>query len=184
MIHLVRVTEENLDFAVHLQNTLFPDYNGEANYIDSLSGKTDSEYYLVYDKDTVIGITGLYTYPSDPDSAWLGWFGILEKFRRRHYGRETIRLFEKAARSRGFSHTRIYTDRYDNDTAIAFYTSCGYTSEIYDNPDDPACYEYPMLIFSKPLNGTEVIPWNSRNINLGEQMEKELMPQKEYNQLK
>ncbi|MCR4949803.1 MAG: GNAT family N-acetyltransferase [Solobacterium sp.] len=180
MIHLVRVTKENLDYAVFIQNTLFPSFNGQANFEDSVSGKADNEYDLVYDQDVCVGITGIYTYDTDPDSAWLGWFGILEPYRRRHYGKETIRLFEEAAKARGFHHTRIYTDRYDNETAIAFYTSCGYTSEIYDNPYDPACYEYPMLIFSKSLNGSPVIPWNNRSIHLTEQMEKELMPQKKY----
>lgn len=176
MIHLERITEDNLDYAVHIQNTLFPDYNGKANYTDSISGKTDSEYFLVYDGDVNVGITGIYTYDTDPDSAWLGWFGVLEAYRRKHYGQEIIRLFEETARARGFSHTRIYTDRYDNDTAIAFYNSCGYTSEIYDNPDDPACYEYPVLIFSKSLTGSPATPWNSRSIHLTEQIAKELIP--------
>ncbi|MCR5794613.1 MAG: GNAT family N-acetyltransferase, partial [Solobacterium sp.] len=120
MPSLVPVTKENLEYAVRIQNTIFPEYNGEANYIDSITGKTDSAYSLVYDGDTCIGITGLYTYDTDPDSAWLGWFGILEPYRRRGHGRELIRLFEEAARERDFSHTRIYTDRYENDTAIAF----------------------------------------------------------------
>ena len=178
MLDLISVTKENLDQAVKIQNTIFPLYNAEVNYTDAVTGKADNEYSLVYDNGTCVGITGLYTYDTDPDSAWLGWFGILEPYRRRGYGRELIRLFEETARERGFSHTRIYTDRYENDAAIAFYTSCGYTSEVYDNPDDPACYEYPVLIFSKSLTGAPVTPWNSRSIHLTEQMVKELTPGK------
>ena len=180
MIRLVRVTEENVRYAIHIQNTIFPDYNGEANFLDGLNGNTDFEYHLVYDGDVCVGITGMYTYDCDPDSAWLGWFGILEPYRRRHYGQQTIRLFEEAARCKGFLYARIYTDRYDNDAAISFYTSCGYSSEIYENADDPACYEYPMVIFSKSLTEKPLVPWNSKNIHLTEQMVKELMPQKEY----
>lgn len=174
MIRLERITKENLDYAVCIQNAIFPDYSAETNYAESVNGITDFEYYLVYDEDTAVGITGSYQYDTDPDSAWLGWFGILEPYRRRHYGQQLIRMFEENARENGFRFTRIYTDRYDNDAAVAFYTSCGYTGEIYDNPDDPACYEYPVLIFSKSLTEGSVIPWNNRNIRLTEQMVKEL----------
>ena len=173
---LVRITEENLRYAVRIQNTIFPLYNAEANYTDGVTGKADNEYYLVYDGKECIGITGLYHYDIDPESAWLGWFGVLEQYRRRHYGTGIIRLYEDMARSCGYRDARIYTDRYDNDTAIAFYTSCGYTPEIYDNPDDPACYEYPVLIFSKALYDEDVPPWNSRSIGLTAQMVKETMP--------
>ena len=69
MIHLVRVTKENVHTAVRLQNTIFPEYNGEANYMDSIEGRTDSKYSIVYDGDTCVGITGLYTYSEDPASA-------------------------------------------------------------------------------------------------------------------
>ena len=180
MIHLVRITEENLDYAVRIQNTIFPKWNAEANYTDGVTGKSRNEYWLVYDEEVCVGITGLYTYDTDPESAWLGWFGVLSPYRRRHYGQRIIRLFEEEARRRGCRYARIYTDRYDNEAAVAFYTSCGYRSEIYDNPDDPACYEYPVLIFSKALDGGIVPLWDNRCIYLTDQMEKERMPMREY----
>ncbi|MBR3359208.1 MAG: GNAT family N-acetyltransferase [Solobacterium sp.] len=174
MLTLVPVTKDNLDDAVFLQHVIFPSYSAEENYRDAVTGKTKNRYYLVYDGDACIGITGLYSDPDDPDNAWLGWFGVRGEFRRRHYGSAIIALFEEQARSAGFRYARIYTDRYDNDTAIAFYTSCGYTSETYDNPDDPACYTYPILIFSKALYDDPVPLWNNRSIHLTEQMRKEL----------
>ena len=180
MLRTVRITADNLQYAIRIQNTIFPRYNGEANYTDSITGKASCEYFLVYDEDTCIGITGMYQYEIDPDSAWLGWFGVLEPFRRQHYGTAIIRLFEDMARCRGYRYARLYTDRYNNDTAIAFYTSCGYTAEVYDNPDDPACYEFPALIFSRSLTDSPLLPWNSRNIGLTSQMEKENMPMHTY----
>jgi GNAT superfamily N-acetyltransferase len=180
MLTLVPVTEENIDQAIAVQSIIFPAYSAEENYRDGVTGKTENAYYLVYDDRICIGITGLYSLSSDPDSAWLGWFGVLEDFRRRHYGSMILSLFEEQARTAGFRYARIYTDRYDNDTAIAFYTACGYTPETYDNPEDPACYEYPILIFSKALYGGTPSAWNSRNIGLTEQMQKELKPRNIY----
>ena len=174
MLTLIPVTKDNVRTAIALQNTLFPGYSGEENYLDGVSGKADNRYYLVCDKDVCVGITGLYSYPANPESAWLGWFGVLQEFRRRHYGSRILSMFEEQARCAGFRYARIYTDRYDNNTAIAFYTACGYTSEIYDNPEDPACYQYPVLIFSKALYDGPLPAWNNRDIGLTEQMKKEL----------
>ena len=66
-----------------------------------------------------------------------------------------------------------YTDAENNDAAIAFYKSNGYSYESYQNPEDPACVKYKVLIFSKALTYEELVPWNNRSIHLTEQIAKQ-----------
>ena len=171
-MHLERITENNIDFAVSVQQELFPGENARANYEESL---VDScyEYFLIYVGDDCAGIIGLYCSPEDPDSAWLGWFGIREGFRRRHLGSAALKRFEEMAISRKYRFARLYTDALDNDAAIAFYQANGYICEPYLNLEDPACLQYRILIFSKSLADEPLIFWNGRNIHLTEQIEKQ-----------
>lgn len=169
-MELVKVTAENIEEAASIQRELFPDENGRANFEASLMEGSRFSYALIYEEGVPAGIIGIYEYPEDHESAWLGWFGIRESFRRRHLGTEAIRRFEAEAAARGYRYARLYTDANDNDAAIAFYRKNGYVSEPYVNPDDPACMEYPMLIFSRSLTSDPLVPWNSRNIHLTEQI--------------
>ena len=172
-MHLERITENNIDFAVSIQEELFPGESARVNYEESLEDSSGYEYYLIYEDDDCVGIIGLYCYPDDPDNAWLGWFGIREDFRRRHLGSAALKRFEDMAISEGYRFARLYTDALNNDAAIAFYQSNGYISEPYLNSEDPACLQYITLIFTKPLSDDPLIFWNDRNIHLTEQIEKQ-----------
>ena len=174
MLRHVSVTSENIDLATSLQQKMFPpEENARRNYEESIDGTTDYSYFIVYDGDTPVGVSGLYHYDIYPESAWLGWFGILEEYRRKGFGSETVRMFEELARSRGYRYARLYTDKNDNETAIAFYKSNGYVPEEYNCPEDPICMTVPLLIFSKSLDGGELVPWNNRNLFLTEQIAKQ-----------
>ena len=84
-----------------------------------------------------------------------------------------LKRFEEMAAARGYRFARLYTDAEHNDTAIAFYKVNGYVCEPYLNQQDPACQEYPTLIFSKSLTCDALVPWNSRSIHLTEQIAKQ-----------
>lgn len=170
MLTLERITEHNLRFAVQIQAELFPGESARANYEESAAGTSGYEYYLIYEGETCIGIIGLYSYPEDPASAWLGWFGIRKSHRRKHYGSAALKLFEEMAAARGYRFARLYTDAENNGPAIAFYKASGYSAEPYQNAQDPAASKIRTLIFSKSLGGEELIPWSSRNIHLTEQI--------------
>ena len=172
-MNLEKVGRDNVETAISIQEELFPGESGRENFIDSLDPSNGYEYYLILEDGAPAGIIGLYTYKEDPDSAWLGWFGIREQFRRRHLGSMALKRFEERAAEKQFRFARLYTDAVNNDAAIAFYKANGYTCEPYENADDPACMEYKMLIFSKLLKGDELVPWNSRSIHLTEQIEKQ-----------
>ena len=81
-MELEKVTEKNIDFAVEIQEELFPGESGRANFEESIYGSAGFEYFLLYENGTCVGIIGIYSYPEDPKSAWLGWFGIRKEFRR------------------------------------------------------------------------------------------------------
>ena len=172
-MHLERITEDNIGFAVSVQAELFPGESARANYEESLLDSSRYEYYLIYEGGDCAGIIGLYCIPEAPDSAWLGWFGIREGFRRRHLGSAALKRFEELAISKGYRFARLYTDALRNDVAISFYQANGYFCEPYSNLEDPACVQYKTLIFSKPLADEPLIFWNGRNIHLTEQIEKQ-----------
>ena len=177
-MNLERITADNISYAVSIQEELFPDESARANYEESLENSSDYEYYLIYQDGACAGIIGLYHYPEDSDSAWLGWFGIREGYRRKHLGSFALKQFETMARDKGYRLARLNTDAENNDAAIAFYEANGYFREPYFNTHDPACMKYKTLIFSKSLSGDPLIPWNSRNIHLTEQIAK----QRKYSQ--
>ena len=173
IMNLERITEDNINYAVLIQEQLFPGESARANYEESLDHSSNYEYYLIHHDGACVGIIGLYHYAEDPDSAWLGWFGIQEGYRRKHLGSKALKMFEDMALSKGYRNTRLYTDAVDNEAAIAFYTANGYTSEPYDNPYDPACRRIKTLIFSKSLIHGFADPWKNRNIHLSEQIAKQ-----------
>jgi len=170
---LIKITENNTEYAIRIQNELFPDEDGRTNFEESLEADFDYDYYLLYDDETCLGIIGLYNFGEDKDSAWLGWFGIKKEFRRKGYGSEALKAFEEMAIEKGYRFARLYTDAENNDVAIAFYKANGYTAEKYDNPDDPVSEKYKMLIFSKSLSKEKLVPWYNRNIHLTGQIVKQ-----------
>ena len=174
MLLYYEITNENLDIAINIQNTIFPDYSAKVNYIEAIKKITNNKYYLLSDGREYVGITGIYSYIIDPESAWLGWFGILEEYRNKGYGRQALLIYEKMAMEKGYRYARLYTDKYDNDMALHFYRSNDYIFEDYLNEEDSASLRFPILIGSKALDGSKVEPWNNRNIELTEQIKKQI----------
>ena len=170
---LVTITKDNFTYALEIQEELFPEESGRKNFEESLKKGSAFSYYLLYEDDICIGVIGLYENKDDPDSAWLGWFGIRENYRRKHLGSKALKMFEDMAVSKGYSFARLYTDENDNDAAVSFYRNNGYYCEHYVNHDDPISLTYRVLIFSKSLSDEELILWNNRNIYLTEQIAKQ-----------
>lgn len=173
MLTFERITKENINMAVQIQQEIFPKYSAKTNYEESVSGATDNEYFLIKLQELYVGITGIYCCESDSDSAWLGWFGIREGFRRNNLGTMALQFFEEMALAKGYKFARLYTDENNNDVALSFYKSNGYIGESYHNNQDPACAKNKVIIFSKSLTSDPVILWDNKNINLTEQIAKQ-----------
>ena len=176
MLKYVEIDKSLFETAKRIQNEIFPEHDATKNYEEAILRITDNKYYLISDENTgeYVGISGLYSLPSDPSSAWLGWFGILYEHRRKHYGSEALRLFEEEARKLGYLYCRLYADRFDNDATLLFYEKNGYIFEEYSNRSDPGGCDFPILIGGKSVSQLPLEPWNSRNIGLTLQLFKQM----------
>lgn len=177
-IVLKRVDKANLELACKIQNEIFPQENARQNYIEQInkdSYRKEQDYYIVYLDETPIGVTGLYSYHEYPDSAWLGWFGILEKYRNNGYGSAVLDKTIKLAKEKNYTKFRLYTDEYAK-SAHKLYKSKGLIEEPYDNKDDKDEYfDAKIYIYSLSLTDDPIDLWNNKTIGLKEQGEKENM---------
>ena len=171
-----RITWDNLELACKIQNELFPEEDARENFIEQIKRdpyRKEMDYEIVYVDDEPIGITGIYVYPEYPDDAWLGWFGVLDKYRHQGYGGLVLDKTIEVAKQKGYKNFRLYTDEYATD-AHKLYESRGLIKEDYDRPDDQNQYlDWKILIYSGSLTGEKVELWNNKFLGLKEQGEKE-----------
>lgn len=171
---LVSVDKNNINIAREIQLSLFPTTDAYINYLESVEGITDNEYWLLSVNGEYVGISGIYSLAIDPSSAWLGWFGIIPRFQRQGFGRQAIMLYEERARQMGFKYARLYTGRFDNEIAKTFYEHNGYKEEYYNCPEDPGCEVEPLSIYSKCLfDNEEVTLWGNKNLDIAGQIVKQ-----------
>lgn len=176
-IYLKKITSDNLSIASKVQNELFPGEDGTINYIECIEKnpyRKEQDFYIAYDGDVPIGVTGIYSYHEYPLDAWLGWFGILPEFRKKGYGSIVFDETVSLAKQKGYKSFRLYSEEYFTD-AHRLYRSKGMISEIYDNIDDKDPYEPDVttLIFSMSLTDEKIELWNNKILGLKEQGIKE-----------
>jgi len=173
MIKQIPITKKNLVLASLIQRKIFPNYSALKNYQESIDKTTANEYFLLFNNQTPIGISGFYINPEYPDSSWLGWFGILPEYRKKSFGSQALDLYEKKAKEKGCLFARIYTDKFNNENTISFYEHHGYIKEYYICKEDSASIKYPLFIMSKSLGDYPLTLWNNRNIQLNIQIKKQ-----------
>ena len=165
----------NYKKAIEIQNKIFPEEDGTVNILASLDRNLFIEktgmnyvddhvkYYIVYDNNEEVGITGLYHY--DNESAWLPWFGVLPNKRRKSYGKKILLKTIDMAKQRGFKTMRLYTDRVENAIAIKLYEKIGFVGEKYSAEE----LTYDCYIYSKSLCDEQVKLWNNKLLGLSYQ---------------
>ncbi len=119
----------------------------------------DPAYYIVKDNDEIIGISGIYVEPFEPQTAWLGWYGVRELHRKKGYGAKILEKTIEIAKELGFKHFRLYTDVV-NPNAHRLYDRVMDYSEEYTEPN------FKVLIYSKSLCEEHTPKLNNRFINL------------------
>ncbi len=176
-MELLLVDKNNYLKAIEIQNSIFPKENGALNILASLdrdlfirvSGVDYPDdyvkYYLAKDNNDYVGITGLYY--EDLDNAWLAWYGILDKYRGKGYGRKLLRETMAKAKEQGFKYLRLYTDYNDNHDAIILYEKEGFVGEKYTCEK----LDYDCRIYTKNLLDDKVSLWNNKNLDLTYQTE-------------
>ena len=178
-LSLHKLTPETLDLIIAIQKDIYSgvaNCDGSINFIDSLNDDTIN-YYIVYGDSIPVGMAGMYYYKDDPDNAWLGWFGIMSRYRRQQVGTEALHVYESLCRTKKFKYSRVLLDNYIESRdkyVLEFFISNGYIFEEYHNDYDPASFIVPTLILSKSLDEDEDVPlWDNKYINLTEQIEKQ-----------
>ena len=130
------ISQNNLQEAIMVQKTIFSDENGSQDLIDSMNSAPPSHqflqrHWLVRENNQPVGIVGLYAYKDYPEDAWLGWYGILEVFRGKGYGRKIFNFAKEQALLLNFKNLRLYTDEEDNFIATKLYEKLGMEKEFY-----------------------------------------------------
>ena len=78
-------------------------------------GVRDVRYFVVLDKDKVIGTTGLYHILSEPqETVWLGWFCLDPKYRGQGLGKMVLSWTIDRAREEGNNLLKLYTSPNEN----------------------------------------------------------------------
>lgn len=76
------ITNDNLLLATKIQMQIFPEESAYEHYKWLIELNCEyQKYYLVYDQNEIVGITGIYSNESieETNSLWLGWYGVLEE---------------------------------------------------------------------------------------------------------
>lgn len=170
------ITKDNIELAVKVQNTIFPEEDGRENYVECVNKdpfRRELTFWIVYDESEPIGVSGLYSYHEYKDDAWLGWFGVLPDKRNKGYGSKILDYFEDYARKQGYKSMRLYTSEEDNKDAIRLYIKRGMIKEKYNNKDEDKEVIKATYIFSKSLTDDTVTKWNDKYLGLTEQFNKE-----------
>lgn len=175
-----KVTNENLDLAIKIQNTIFPNENGALNlkasadkkFIEDVYGKDyrkSVDFWICKSEDgQPLGITGIYSYVEYPNDAWCGWFGIMPEMQGKGYGRKLFSWTMEKAKEMGFENFRLYTDLEDNDIAAGLYRKFEMIEEEYIAED---MGEEKIVIFSKSLTLKKSEGFGNKNLFLKKQGE-------------
>lgn len=169
-IRYIQVTNENLDIAYNIQKNEWKDYPDKQNFIDK-ANKTEEDYisFIVYYKDTPIGITGVYTEDIDKDSIWLDWFCVVPEYRKMGFGEQILRDTIEYARQLGtFLYFRVETDYFEGRPAISLYDKVMNVKEKYtiekNHTDITLIYTYNFTEKSEL--------WNNKYLGLNDYYDK------------
>lgn len=178
-----RVNKDNLEIACKIQNEIFPEEDGRQNFVEQIRQdpyRKEQDYYIVYFDNEPIGVTGIYSYHEYPENAWLGWFGILEKYRNNGYGGIVLDKTIQLAKDKNYTKFRLYTDEYAT-SAHKLYKSRGLVEELYNNENDKDEYfDAKIYIYSLSLTDEPIDLWNNKILGLKEQGEKEHLNNYDY----
>ena len=167
-LHFVPVTKDNIILATEIEMKFWSNSCAYNSYLNAYNkGKP---YWLVYKDDEIVGISGIYDYPElgEKNTAWLGWFGVLEKFRGLGYGKEILLKTLDIAKEQGYSILRLYSSKRTDlcPNAVPFYNKI--SSQFNGFVEDYTLEQLEMqrIVVSFSLNGQQISKWNNRNLFL------------------
>lgn len=148
------LSPDSIEDTVTLAATVFPDEQPETALrasIDPLAredylrrrGLADLTYWVAQDdRGDVAGVTGMYTKQTDPETSWIGWFGVDPEKRRQGIGSELLDTVIEEARRQGRRRLRLYTSSDPNEAAAqVLYEDKGFRV-INEVPDARQGFSY------------------------------------------
>lgn len=153
------------------KETLYEEGSVESCFTQCLKPHNGLWHYWIWSLSTpdcpmwkYIGLSGIYEEEADPESAWLGWLGVLPEYRRERFGTRMLNAFQQEARQVGYKYARIYVNE-GNVAARGLYESAGYTMERLDyKAPDYVLTDGDIVIYSMSLDKEKwpLVPWASR----------------------
>ena len=157
---------KTLDLAFKIQKETWPDDSDYEDLYDKATNvKDDNCFFLIYDRDVLVGITGVDVYDKYPDTIWLDWFTILPEHRRKGYGKKVLLdTIYYCKNLNKYDFFRIDTTYYENRPALFLYDNVMQLKEDY-TIEDTEDYKNNFIIYSYSLNG-KLEPWNNKYLGL------------------
>lgn len=169
-LKFVPITMENIILATETEMKFWPDSCAFNSYLRAY--QKGKPYWLVYDNNKLVGMSGIYDYPElgEPDTAWLGWFGVLEEYRGSGYGKAILLETLNRAKDMVYKILRLYSSKREDlcPNAIPFYTKL---SKQFNGFVEDYTLEQPemqRIVVSFSLDGNPISKWNNRNLFLDE----------------
>ena len=179
-LEFVPITHENIILATEIQMQLFPDMCAYLEYEKRIEQK--EPHWLVYHKNDLIGTVGVYGCPwlKEEKTCWLGWFGVLPKYRNKGYGTVILQKLFEIAKNMGYETLRVYTSYKYCPLAISFYDRLMDFHEIYTYEK----FDYEVRIYTKSLTDKPAKKLGHKNIYIKSEIESEKEGLMQFEKLK
>lgn len=167
-----KIDKKNIDTAYNIQKKIWPDDPDYNSFLDKIENPGDDNVsFLVYDKENIIGITGVYVEDEDNESIWLDWFTILPEYRKKGYGKRVLLdTIDYCKKLNKYLYFRLDTTYYKNRPALFLYDKVMHLREDY-TAEDTKEKKNNYLIYTYALK-EKIKPWNNRYLGLKEYYDK------------
>lgn len=169
-LNFVEINSENLLLASLIQYKIFYLASCFDDYkYCALHDTGNRKYFVVYQNEKPIGVTGMSPDNQEKDMCWVTWLGLLPNERGKGYGRIVLEQTLNFIKEKGYKTARLYTSRKWNVNAQFLYKKIMELEEPYQQEGNDYSH---YVVFSKSLSDKPVLAIGNRNLHI-QQSEKE-----------
>lgn len=161
-----KLNKKNIKDCLLIKHILFPESNSDEDYDKYFNKSVLSEYFVVYLNKEPCAITGWYDFDNKNENAFMGWFGVLPKFRLKGIGSEVFDFTVKRVIKHGYNYFRLYTDIVENKESVELYKKKEMMCEPYTY-NDVLGSTGNFVVFTKVIksNGERSDKWENIPLN-------------------
>lgn len=116
--------------------------------------KPEESSFIVFCGYNPIGITGTYVESIDDETIWLDWYGVLEKYRRKGFGKDILEdTINHCINLDNYNYLRLDTTFWEGRPAINLYDSIMDLKEEY-TIEAAETKKYNTIIYTYNLKKT------------------------------